>query len=193
MEDNLKIGLIGGTFDPVHIGHLALAEEAYEVLSLDKIIFIPAFTPPHKDPKFISNVEHRVKMLKLAISDLHYCEISDIEVKKQDVCYTCDTLKELREVYPSGTDFTFLVGSDFIQDYTTWKNYQELPGLATFVIAVRPGFGLSELPEGMRLLEGNFPFVSSSDIRIIVNHGDNVAKQLPYRVFDYIKKNKIYK
>ena len=99
---------------------------------------------------------------------------------------------EIKNLYSENTEFYFLVGSDFIQNYKTWKDYERLLTLANFVIAVRPGFSLVGLPEGMRLLEGDFPYISSRDIRIIVKSGDNVSQQMPSKVFNYIKKNKLY-
>jgi len=188
----MKIGILGGTFDPIHKGHLVLAEEAYQLLRLDKVLFVPAYIPPHKDPATITPIEHRLKMLELALDEFSFIEISEVEVSKKEVCYTIDTLRELKEIYPEDTEFFFLVGSDFVQDYKTWKEPNTLISLATFIIAVRPGFAISSIPEGMRLLEGNFPFISSTDIRIIVRHGEYLDEQLPRVVFNYIKKNKLY-
>ncbi len=188
-----KIGFLGGTFDPVHNGHLKLAEEAYNLLSLDKVVFIPAYIPPHKKEESITPIEHRLNMLELAVEGIPFVEISDIEAKKKDVCYTVDTLIELRVDYPAETEFFFIVGSDFLQEYTTWKDYEKLFNLANFVVAIRPGFSVADIPENVRLLEGDFPYISSSDIRVIIKHGEYFDGQIPRRVFNYIRKHGLYK
>jgi nicotinate-nucleotide adenylyltransferase len=188
----VKIGLLGGTFDPVHNGHLALAERAYNVLDLDRVIFIPAYMPPHKDQRTITAVEHRVRMLELAIAGKDFFEISDFEIAQQKVMHTVDTLKAFRQMYPSASEFFFLVGSDFVSEYKTWKDHSELTKLATFVIAARPGFTYSNLPEGMQSLEGDFPLVSSTDIRIIIRNRENVSRYLPSTVDSYIKEHGLY-
>jgi len=188
----MKLGLLGGTFDPVHNGHVVLAEKAHEELGLDKVIFIPAFIPPHKNAEGITAVEHRLKMLEISSQDLSFCEISDIELKKEQVVYTVDTLREMRAIYGEAAELYFLVGSDFVDQYTTWKDYTTLSSLATFMIAARPGFSVNHIPEGMQLLEGDFPLVSSSDLRIIIRNGENVSRYVPLAVCNYIKNNNLY-
>ncbi len=188
----MKIGLVGGTFDPVHNGHIALATKAYETLELDTVLFIPAFIPPHKNAPTITAVEHRRTMLEMALEGLSFCEISDIELAKERVVNTIDTLQELRTVYGAEVELYFLVGSDFVDQYTTWKEYEKLSSAAHFMIAARPGFSVSQIPEGMQLLEGDFPLVSSTDLRIIIRNGENVSRYLPANVYSYIQRNQLY-
>ena len=188
----MKIGLLGGTFDPVHNGHLALAGTAYNELDLDRIIFIPAYIPPHKDPSKITPLEHRLTMLRLAVDPYPFCEISDIEISKERKVYTIETLREFHSRYPEDTSFYYLVGSDFIENYTTWKEYKELLRLAIFTVAARPGFSVSRVPDGIHILEGDFPLISSTDIRIIVRNGENVSRYVPSEVYNYIRDNSLY-
>lgn len=188
----MKIGLLGGTFDPVHNGHLALAKRAYDVLSLDKVLFIPSFLPPHKEERTVTPVLHRLKMLEIALNGYPFCEVSDIEISKERVVYTIDTLRELRERYTARVQLFFLVGSDFIDQYKTWKEYALLNSFAQFMIAARPGFSAGRVPEGMQLLEGNFPLVSSTDLRIIIRNNENVSRYLPAQVIQYIKQHELY-
>lgn len=188
----MKIGLLGGTFDPIHNGHIALAERAQETLDLDRVVFIPAAIPPHKDERTITPTVHRVRMLELALEGKSSFEISDFEIAQEKVVYTVDTLKAFHRMYPPECEFFFLVGSDFVAEYTTWKEYSSLSELAVFVIATRPGFTFSNIPDGMQTLEGDFPLVSSTDIRIIIRNRENFSRYLPSPVYAYIKENGLY-
>ncbi len=189
----MDIGLLGGTFDPVHNGHLALARTAFDALHLEKVVFIPAFIPPHKESKSIMSVSHRLRMLELSLLENPFCEISDIEIKKNKKVFTIDTLQELKRNYPRDVRLFFLVGSDFIHEYHTWKEPAELLELATFIIASRPGFSYTILPQGMQVLEGNFPDISSTDIRDKLKKREDVSDLLPPNVLSYIKKHALYR
>jgi len=188
----MKIGLLGGTFDPVHNGHITLAEVAHKTLNLEAVLFIPAYIPPHKDPQSVTPVEHRIAMLTLALEGKDFCRISQIELERRKVRYTIDTLKELRQHYPENCQFCFLVGSDFIDQYKTWKDYTFLTQHASFYIAVRPGFPVTQIPEGMQVLEGAFPLVASTDLRIIIKNGENVSRYIPSNVYEYIQRHALY-
>lgn len=191
-KESMRIGIIGGTFDPVHNGHVYLAEKAYQNLQLDSVLFMPAFIPPHKQGQVTASVEDRLAMLRLSLSDLPYVEISDFEIKQAKVMYTVDTLREMRKMYSPNTELFFIVGSDFVYEYQTWKNPDELLRLATFAVAVRPGFSFNVLPPSTVLLEGDFPEISSSEIRNrLIEHSD-CAGYLPTAVNDYIQTRRIY-
>ena len=189
----MKIGILGGTFDPVHKGHLQLAEEAYTRLKLDSVLFMPAFIPPHKQDSVITSPEHRLAMLERALKELPYCQILDFELKQQKVVYTVDTLLELKKMYSINTEFFFLVGSDFIYEYQTWKKPELLLTLAEFVVAARPGFVVKVLPPSTQLLEGDFINVSSSEIRDNFAHNSNNAEFIPEQVLSYINEFGLYK
>ncbi|MBU1862426.1 MAG: nicotinate-nucleotide adenylyltransferase [Candidatus Omnitrophica bacterium] len=188
----MKIGLLGGTFDPVHDGHLDLAQRALSELALQKIIFIPAFIPPHKESSSITSAVCRCEMLQLALEGKPQYEISDIEIQKQQKTYTVDTLREIKEIYPPDTEFFFLVGSDFLHEYHTWKEPEVVITLAQFVVAGRPGFPYASLPKRMIFLEGDFPSISSTAIRKTIKKGLDVTNMLPSSVYLYIKKYQLY-
>src|SRR3989338_11463826 len=109
----MKIGILGGTFNPIHIGHLILAEEAREKLGLDKIIFVPAYLPPHKDNSDIAPAKYRYRMIELAIQKNSYFSLSDMEIKRNGRSYTIDTLKEFKKLYPED-ELHFIIGSDLL-------------------------------------------------------------------------------
>lgn len=188
----MRIGIIGGTFDPVHKGHLALAQKAYTYLELDKVIFVPAYIAPHKQTETTTAPDHRLAMLRLAIEGMDFCEISTYEFDKQEVVYTIDTLRHMREKFGTEAKLFFIVGSDFVYEYKTWKDYQQLFEYATFAVAARPGFKVRDLIEGMILLEGDFPCISSTDVRLIFKHGESALSCVPSKVFDYMREHGLY-
>ena len=134
-----RVGLLGGTFNPVHLGHLRAAEEIREVLTLDKIYFIPASIPPHKDSGDIISPNNRLKMLELAIQDNPIFEISDVELKRDGASYTIDTLKHFSSNFPE-FEFYFIVGNDLFVEIDTWKDFKQLFELSNFAVITRPGF-----------------------------------------------------
>lgn len=139
-----KIGIIGGTFDPVHFGHLEIAREMKARFDLDRVIFMPAPSPPHKDSGDISAFEHRYAMLKCAVSGKENFSVSDLEAQREGKSYTVDTLRQLHRIYPDAT-FFFLMGMDSFTELTSWKEYPRLFELSNIVVAQRPG-----LPECTR-------------------------------------------
>lgn len=134
----MRIGILGGTFDPVHWGHLIIAEESRDLLGLDQILFIPAKIPPHKIGHTISSEEHRFDMLKQAVKSHEFFHASDMEFKRNGLSYTVETLKLVQKVYPSAERF-FLMGQDSFLEIETWYNYQELFDLCRLVVIRRPG------------------------------------------------------
>ena len=141
-----KIGVIGGTFDPVHCAHLEIAREMRARFSLDKVIFMPAPSPPHKDTRNISSFEHRYAMVACAIRTDHHFSVSDLEVKRAGRSYTVDTLQRLHAIYPDAT-FYFLMGMDSFANLTSWKEYPRLFELSNIVVAQRPGLPECTRPE----------------------------------------------
>ncbi|MFN2257812.1 MAG: nicotinate-nucleotide adenylyltransferase [Desulfuromonadaceae bacterium] len=150
-----NIGIIGGTFDPVHYGHLEIAREMRTRFALDKVIFMPAPSPPHKDAREISTFEHRYAMVACAIRTENHFSVSDLEAKRSGRSYTVDTLQRLRAIYPEA-GFYFLMGMDSFADLTSWKEYPRLFELSNIVVAQRPGMPectrLQELPVALRHL-----------------------------------------
>ena len=135
-----RIGILGGTFNPVHIGHLTIAQMVHEQLELDKVIFVPSNLPPHKSSKRVVSSKDRCHMLRLAIKGNSHFDISDFEVKKRGKSFSIDTVSYLRDRYPCGTKLFFIIGSDLLEALHTWKRIDEMLKIATFVAVNRPGY-----------------------------------------------------
>lgn len=189
----MKIGILGGTFNPIHLGHIRLAEEASKALRLDKIIFIPAYLPPHKKKdKDIIPWQDRYSMIELAIEDREPFEVSDIELRRKGTSYSINTIKELKDIY-SGTDqIFFITGSDSVDELKTWKDIEELKKLCTFVIATRPGYNIASLPENATIINVDTPDISSTDIRRRIRQREPFEQSVPKKVYNYIIKRKLY-
>lgn len=205
-RETLKLGLLGGTFDPVHIGHLILAREAQEALDLDRVLFLPAFLPPHKDPGGVSEVEHRVEMLRLALENEPDFEPDLREINRGGKSYTLDTLKAVRQDHGLDTDIYFLIGADSLPELRTWHRAPELFSLAHFVTATRPGFPpdrlnelrdafSDEILEDLKLhwIETTPIGVSSTQIRRNVFIGNSIRHMVPAVVAHYISDRRLYR
>jgi len=134
----MRIGILGGTFNPIHIGHLILAEEALSKLRLDKVVFVPAYIPPHKHVEGSVKPKDRLKMVELAIADNGSFEVSTFELEAKKKSYSIDTLKEFREKYGEGAQLFFITGSDLLKDLFSWKNVNEIFKMSKFIVANRP-------------------------------------------------------
>ncbi|MDD5505884.1 MAG: nicotinate-nucleotide adenylyltransferase [Candidatus Omnitrophica bacterium] len=187
----MKIGILGGTFNPVHIGHLILAEEAREKLGLDKIVFIPTALPPHKDSLNIALADKRLKMLKLAIKGNKYFTVSDIEIKRKGRSYTIDTLKELKQKY-SRDELYFIIGSDLLKYLNEWKDLNEIIKMVKFVAATRPGYPLEQIPQYIKTLAIRAVDVSGFEVRGCVQENKSFRYLVPEAVFNYINRNNLY-
>jgi nicotinate-nucleotide adenylyltransferase len=179
----MVIGLFGGTFDPIHFGHLNLAFEMMERHHLDGIWFIPAYRSPFKPGKTPAEAHYRLEMLRLAIEDIPQFQIVDLELKKEAPSYTVDTLRELVHLNP-GVSFRLILGSDTAKEFPQWKEPDEIKALAP------PLFGrrlCSEEGERMKVME-----ISSTEIRSRLKKGLYCGHLLPAKVLDYIIKNHLY-
>lgn len=195
-----KIGLFGGTFDPIHMGHIALAKRVLEQFELDSIIFIPAGNPPHKSAKTITDKQHRYNMVKLATENEPSFLVSDFEILSSQPNYSYITISHFKQQY-AGDEIFFIVGGDSFRDFPDWKNYKTLLSLCTFIVVPRPEiapsqyfekFSGDETPPRVFFIE-NFSFpVSSTNIRKSLQKGMDVSLQLPPFVAEYIKTNKLY-
>ncbi len=195
----MKIGILGGTFNPVHIGHLILAEEVREKLVLDKIIFVPTALPPHKDNLNIAPAKDRLKMLKLAVTSNKFFAVSDIEIKRGGKSYTIDTVNELKKKYPLDS-FYLIIGSDLITYFDGWKDIDQIAKAVTFVVATRPGYSLEDIGSyvamrqvGVKTLAIRAVDVSGFEVRQCVAQNKSFGYLVTDKVFDYIKKRKLYK
>lgn len=197
------IGLMGGTFNPIHYGHLIICESIREEFSLEKIIFIPANNPPHKKITDIISADDRYEMVKMAISNNPYFEISDLEMQRPVKSYTIDTLKILKGLLGTDKKFALILGADSLIDFNTWKNYQEIFNFAAVIVALRPGFNEDLLDrtittlkaKGAEIYRSNIQPMNfdSTDIRRRVKNGLSIKYRVPPEVEDYIYKKGLYR
>lgn len=199
----MKIGIMGGTFNPIHTGHLLLAEYAKEACGLDKVFFIPTGNSYMKDAKEIVSEAHRFAMVQLAIQGVEGFEASDIEILREGNTYTCDTLVELKEMYPTGK-FYFLTGADSFLSIHKWRNPEMIFANAAIVVVTRDDVSYDALRKHREfLLEKfggeievvSFPTVdiSSTEIRRRVKNGQSIRFQTPDSVREYITEKELYR
>ena len=188
-----KVGVFGGTFDPIHYGHLITAQSVWEIRKLDKIIFIPAFISPHKSDIKTSSPEDRLNMIKIAIEGVDFFDYSDIEIKKGGVSYTVDTLRELKKKYD---EIEFIIGYDNIFEFHTWKDPDEIMKLAKIIVLKRKS---SHPPQFKDKYYNQAVFVqtrgieiSATDIRKRVKKGLPINFLVPPRVMENIYNKKLY-
>ena len=205
----LMIGILGGTFDPIHYGHLRPAQEAMQQLALAELRFIPAATPPHRSPPVASSAQ-RLAMLELAIHGLPGLRSDERELKRAGPSYTVDTLESLRAEL-NDAPLCLLIGADQFRSFETWHRWQEIRDLAHLVILNRPGPAPGALPAWARAREctdfralhaapgGRLAFlgvspqdISATRIRAALARGETVLGLLPEAVLEYIKTNRIY-
>lgn len=140
-----RLGLFGGSFNPIHNGHLAIARKAHEILALDRTLFIPTGDPPHKQDRALAPAHHRYEMARLAIADTPGFELSDIEIARQGKSYSIDTVRELQRRYGSETLLYFLIGLDAFLDLASWREPDALLAACSFVVISRPGQSFQSL------------------------------------------------
>ncbi len=217
-ENHRKIGLFGGTFNPVHLGHLRAAEEIREVLGFDLVYFIPAYVPPHKEASDIISGADRLKMLELATRGNPFFKVSDVELKRGGQSYTIDTLRYFSSTFPD-IELYFILGTDLFSEIDTWKDYKRLFETSNFAVIIRPGFyedfssmfplalkdefryykkenGLTtylhKSSKVLQLVEINGFQVSSSRIRDLIKGCKSIKYLVPGEVESYIQANKLY-
>jgi nicotinate-nucleotide adenylyltransferase len=197
----LRLGVMGGTFDPPHMAHLIMAEIALSEYKLDRVLFIPAGTPPHKVNSDITDAEDRYAMTLLSIASNPNFYITRMEIERKGPSYSVDTIRELKEIYGSGTDIYFILGMDEALDITSWHEAEQLPSLTQFIIAPRPGFDESDIKKRVPNAFGNVfnmlsmqpIYIASTDIRNLVERSISVRYLVPETVNEYILKHKLYK
>jgi nicotinate-nucleotide adenylyltransferase len=166
----MHIGVMGGTFDPIHLGHLRAAEEIYWAFELERIIFVPAARPPHKEEEFEASAQHRYEMVSLATVYTPYFSVSPIELSRPGRSYSIETLREFRKLYGDESTIYFIMGVDAFLDIAAWKDARELLSLAQVIVTARPGWRLDEVersmtPEQWHLLgDPGFKYMKISEI-----------------------------
>jgi len=214
----MKIGLFGGTFNPIHLGHLRSAEEIRDLFQLERVIFIPASYPPHKRKEGIIPAPLRVEMVRLAIADNPLFSLSGVEMERPGLSYSIETIEHFRHELGRPTQLYFILGLDAFLEINTWKEYAALFGLCHFVVMTRPGFEKNFSPEhlpveltgifvmiqkerAMRMFPGFFVFpreitaldISSRRIREHLQRGRSVKYLLPVAVETFISNNQLIK
>jgi len=184
-----KVGLLGGTFDPPHIGHLLVAEEVFQALGLDEVWFVPSHDPPHKEASN-TNVEHRVEMTQLAIKSNPYFSVSTIEMERSGISYTYDTVNEFVQQFED-TLFYFIIGGDQVEYLPKWHRIDELVELVTFVGVKRRGHELKS-PYPIEKVDIPMFEVSSTLVRDRIKFGGSTKYLLPEGVESYIKEHNLY-
>jgi len=195
----VRIGLLGGTFDPIHAGHLAAAKAALDCAELDRVMFIPAAQPPHR-PRAIATADDRLEMCRLAIEGDTRFVVSDLELERGGPSYTVDTLAELRRSHP-GDQLLLILGWDAARLFSTWRRPDEVRALATIVVVARPGSAAPRKADlepaglggqGVILCLEPTPDVSASEIRRALASGESIAGKVPAAVERYIAAHHLY-
>ena len=191
-----RIGLFGGTFDPPHLGHLALAEWAREQLRLERVLFVPAGAPPHKRARRLSSPAARAAMTRLAVRGNPAFRLSQLEVRRRGPSFTVDTLRAVRAAHP-GVDVFLLMGEDSLEDFRTWHEPAAIRGLARLAVARRPGERRRAPARGtgggLVWLDNPGLELSSSAIRARVRAGRSVRYLVPDAVARYLARHRLYR
>lgn len=191
-----KKGIMGGTFDPIHYGHLVTAEEVRDYFDLEEVVFVPSARPPHKIGQEISDPEHRYLMVVLATVTNPYFRVSRVEIERPGPSYSIDTVRYFKSVWGEDTEIFFITGADAFAQISHWNNPTELLSICTFVAASRPGYRLcleSSLQGKVKVIEVSALAISSSEIRRRVKRGESIKYLLPEAVENYIYKNGLYR
>ena len=195
-----RIGLFGGTFDPPHTGHIELALSVCDKMRLDKIIFIPAGNPPHKQDVKKTDKSHRYQMVQLATESYPQFEVSDFDVKNEKPNYSYITIDHFKKEYPDSEIF-FIIGADSLRDFPFWMNYRDLATMCKFIVVPRPGVSESDYfknfapddPKPELLFLEDFSYdLSSTELRKKLTRGTASDADLPAGVKEYIEKHRLY-
>lgn len=196
----MRTGILGGTFDPIHVGHLAAARAAIDCARLDRVLLVPTGTPPHRR-QTVATPDQRLAMCRLAAGGVAGLEVSDVEVRRGGVSYTADTLRQLRETYPDD-ELVLILGWDAARLFRTWHVPDEVRRLATVLIVSRPGSGSLDRtaiqaagldPERTIVCERETPDVSASSVRRALGRGQPPGARVPAAVAAYIDEHSLYR
>ncbi len=221
VRKKVRIGIFGGSFNPIHFGHLRGAEVVRERFSLEKVLFVPAYKNPQKTDEELISAEHRLRMVELAVEDNVHFEVSDMEVKRKEPSYTVDTLQYLNRSI-SSEQLYFIMGSELFSSIHTWKDYRSLFFLSNFIVMIRPGENRASFKEIPNELKDDFRYsgqvfensvayehilsnhrliftdidgfeLSSTAIRNILHKGLSIKYLVPIKVENYIINNNLYR
>lgn len=194
-----KIGIMGGTFDPIHYGHILIAAKVKKSFGLNQVVFVPSGNPPHKKERIITPAEHRLNMVKRAVQDIRGFSVSTIEIDRAGYSYALDTVNDFYRLYGKDTNLYFITGADAIAEIATWHRADELMGKCLFIASARPGYHFDEehaIAERYKDRIVLFPetniAISSSEIRRRIAEGKSVTSMLPEEVERYIRDHHLY-
>lgn len=196
-----RLGIMGGTFDPIHIGHLACAEQVHESFGLDGVIFVPAGTPVYKKNKKVTPAADRLAMCQLAVASNPAFDVSAIEIERGGDTYTIDTLRQLKDHYPDNVELYFITGADAVFNIIRWKDSAAIARLAHFIAVTRPGYVISDEQKDYLDQNSNFSIsysevtalsISSSDLRAKLNKGKSIRYLTMLNVYEYIQEHHLY-
>lgn len=196
-----RLGIMGGTFDPIHLGHLVCAEQVREAFKLDGVVFIPAGIPVFKKERVVAQATHRLKMCQNAVKDNAAFDVSPIEIERGGDSYTADTLRQIRAHYPDNVELYFIIGSDALCSILQWHESAAIAGLARLIVATRPGYVLPQKYRSFIAGQGNFALdyiettelsISSSDLRSRIAAGKSIRYLTAQSVLDYIYRHGLY-
>lgn len=183
---------MGGTFDPIHCGHLLAAEQAREQAGLDEVWFMPAGIPPHKSQAVLTSAAVRLRMVELAVADHESFRVTDVELKREGPSYTYDTIVQLVEQFPE-CRFSFIIGGDMVETLPKWYRYEELSRMIRFIGLARPGSEAGRAPRaGVTFVEMPVWDISATLIRTRAGAGQSIRYLVPRSVERYIKENRVY-
>ena len=198
-----KIGIMGGTFNPIHYGHLFMAEHAYEQMGLDKVLFMPSNNPPHKNNSLIISNEHRSHMVELAIEGNSHFELSTMELDRKGTTYTADTLRILKDEHPN-TEYYFIIGADSFFDIHKWREPENIFKLCTLLVFERNLVDKNKMEKQYRYLSSLYPhikleflsmpaiLISSENIRQRIKDNLTIKYYVPDKVLAYVGEHKLY-
>ena len=196
-----KIGIFGGTFDPIHNGHFSIACEAKKRLSLDCVILVPAGDPPHKSKKKGTDKAHRLRLTELVFAGKEGFLVSDYEIQKDGPAYSVDLIRYFKECYPEDELF-FVIGADSFRDLPTWWHYRELLEMVHFVVLSRPDtekaellslFSGDEVPPRVFYFSDMAVDISSTQVRALAYRGEDIGALVPDVVLEYINEHQLYR
>ena len=198
---DVRLGIMGGTFDPIHMGHLACAEQARVAFALDAVIFVPTGVQPFKQGKHVTDAAMRLEMCKLACATNPFFDVSAIEIEREGLTYTVDTLRQLHEHYPSNVKLYFITGADAMLSIVKWHDSAAIADLAHLIAVTRPGYEMTEEAKteldaanfDVSYLETTALSISSSMMRDWVREGKSIRYLTSLAVHDYILAKGLYK
>lgn len=187
-----RIGILGGTFNPIHIGHLAIAQLAAQKLQMDKVIFVPCCLPPHKPSNTVISAADRLRMVGLAIEGNPLFSVADLEIKKGGRSYSVDTVEYFYKKFSRDCKIYFIIGADALTGLSGWRRVEDIMKMASFVVINRKGSGHAEVGKRIRFLDMPAIDISSSEIRRRLRAGESVKYLMPEGVINYIRRKKLY-